>query len=418
MLRAWQALTKRLFTALAFALSVFNHTLRADEWYVSYEKGLDAVRKQQWEEALRHLNDAIADKPAPKANAKTYGLRFIDYFPYLYRGIAYYHLGNQAKALEDLGRSESVDQVHQASRDKNAERLLAEYLARTKKEKKEKPADTKFAEAVRLYNQKEYKKAIEQFQSVDKSSPQYPEAEKYIASAGLELKKAESAEASRTLKERVEKELNAGVQFFHERNLDKAEEQFKLVLQLDENRPEARRYLRKINTIRAEMAKPTSKDLVREPPHTASQTAAQQTRDSVFREGVAFFNSGKLHQAKAVLLSLRRLDPSYPQVTTYLGKVTQIEEKTSNGIAAFFEGQYQQSIELLAEASTNNTDNPHMYAFLACAYAAKYFLMGAEDKDLHQSALLAFSKVKTINAAYKLDTRYISPRIVNMFYIQ
>ena len=103
-------------------------TLHSEEWYVSYNKGVDAVKSGQWQTAVQRLSDAISDKPSSKANAKTYGYSFIDYFPYVYRGVAQYHLGNRGQALSDLKEEERQGEIQDGARDRNARNLLEEYL--------------------------------------------------------------------------------------------------------------------------------------------------------------------------------------------------------------------------------------------------------------------------------------------------
>ena len=94
----------RTLPLLVIALWSITGNAVAAEWYVSYEKGKEAFGSQQWQEVVRLMTEAIGEKDEEKANAKTYGLRFMDYFPYLYRGIAYSRLGDQKRALADLER--------------------------------------------------------------------------------------------------------------------------------------------------------------------------------------------------------------------------------------------------------------------------------------------------------------------------
>jgi hypothetical protein len=408
-------------TIIAVCVVVVHGTLFAAEWYVSYEKGLDALRGQRWEEAVDLLSDAISEKPEPKANAKTYGLRFIDYFPYVYRGVAYYHLGNTAKAYQDLERENSFGEVFNGSKDRDAQRLLQEHLTALKTRSQ---ADNKFAEVKKLFEQKDYKKVLEAAQSVSKDSPRYSDIQKYASLAENELKKNEPTENVKkpevptnlkARRELVASGLNTGIQFFKRKEYDKAEQQFTGVLQVDENNVRAKEYLDKIRTIRAKMAavsKPEPRTTTMEASVAPEKSAEQKELDALFAEGVDLFNKGKLDKAKSKLLSVRQRDASYPGTESYLEKVSHIQEATRNGVTAFFEGQYQQSIDQLGEASKSNIDNAHVYAFLACAYAAEYFLTGAENKDLQQNALNAYNRLKQLNAAYRFDNKYVSPKII------
>jgi tetratricopeptide (TPR) repeat protein len=276
----------------------------------------------------------------------------------------------------------------------------------------------------KLYDQKDYKKVIEVSQSLPKNSPRYAEVAKYGALAENELKKTESVENvkrpeatvnSKGNKELVNTEFNAGVGFFKRQEFDRAEERFTAVLQMDGNNSKAKEYLDKIRTMRDKVAvasRPGTNATSTEAPVVPEKTAAQKELDAVFNEGVDLFNKGKMEKARSRFQQVRQRDASYPNAESYLGKVTRIQETTKSGITAFFEGQYTQSIDQLAEASKSNTDNANVYAFLACSYAAKYFLTGGEDKDLYQNALNTFNRLKEVNAGYKLDSKYVSPKII------
>ena len=52
----------------------------ADTWYESYHKAEEALAKERWGDAVRHLNAALEARPDSSAQERTYGLRFVDYF--------------------------------------------------------------------------------------------------------------------------------------------------------------------------------------------------------------------------------------------------------------------------------------------------------------------------------------------------
>ncbi|MCK5571286.1 MAG: tetratricopeptide repeat protein, partial [Bacteroidetes bacterium] len=176
--------------------------VHAEEWYVSYEEGLDAFHEQRWQTAIRLFNQAIADRSDPGANAKTYGLHFMDYFPYLYRGVAYYRAGNIQKAFQDIRQAERYGEVYDAGNDDNAERLLREHLALLQQFQ----ADQRtFTEAENLYRQKQYPQAIERFKAIGSTSPLYAEAQRYISQA--EAQKGKVASRVDEPKEKKEEEI-------------------------------------------------------------------------------------------------------------------------------------------------------------------------------------------------------------------
>jgi len=395
-----------------------HHLLFADAWYESYEKGLEAIRQEQWQKAVGFMNDAIEEKPDSRANAKTYGLQFIDYFPYLYRGIAYSKLGNRTKALADLERAEKDGAVQNAKKDADAQRLLREYLDIVRKPVPPQ-SDPKLAEGIRLFRLKDYKGAIDQFNGIPESSPQYKEAVRQSGLAQEELKKLESAATTNEKKDRIDKAYAMGEQFLKQNDLARAEEQFTAVLQLDASRADARRNLDRIKTLREKAAIPsasTTTEVLRQPARgslsSAQKPGPDTTKFVLFRDGGLLLSAGMVSQAKAKLMSLKALDPTYPGLEKYLETIGSIEENIRKGITSFFEGEYQRAIEQLTETSRAGSDNPHLYAFLACSYAAKYLLTGAEDKALRQYAADAFEKMKKVDARYALEGKFISPGII------
>jgi predicted negative regulator of RcsB-dependent stress response len=94
----------------------------ADEWYVNYQKAKEAVKAKQWQQAVALLDDAIDEKDRSGTHVKTYGMHFIPYFPYIYRGVAYFNLQDKARAKADLEKGENK----QASDEDQS--LLQQYL--------------------------------------------------------------------------------------------------------------------------------------------------------------------------------------------------------------------------------------------------------------------------------------------------
>src|SRR5664279_2730449 len=83
-------------------------------WYISYEKALSAQEEGDWKGSLTLLRDAVAVKETPKLKARTYGLRFVNYFPYFYIGEAFYHLKEKQKALENFDLCLKYGEIQQS----------------------------------------------------------------------------------------------------------------------------------------------------------------------------------------------------------------------------------------------------------------------------------------------------------------
>jgi tetratricopeptide (TPR) repeat protein len=118
----------RLVPALLVLLLAGVVAVRAGQWFENYENGRIALRENRYAEAVRYLSDAIDQRPESKASARTYGVRFADYFPYLYRGIAYMRLGKGGLALEDFKTEDRFGEVRQAQYDTKAQQLLEDQM--------------------------------------------------------------------------------------------------------------------------------------------------------------------------------------------------------------------------------------------------------------------------------------------------
>jgi tetratricopeptide (TPR) repeat protein len=416
---------------------VFPRTIRAEEWHISYEQGMEAFGQSRWQNAIKHFNEAIADRADPGANAKTYGLHFIDYFPYLYRGVSYFKTGNFRMALQDLQRSEREGEVFDASNDENAERILREHLSLLDQYK----ADQQIlAEAVGLYRRKDYAEAIERLKTIRSNSPAYAEAQRYISEAQAGLVK--STEADKETKPPPEKDtkvddtdqnLRAGIALFNRKSYDAAETKFRAVLNRNPNHAQARQYLNRIRTERRILAAANAKKTDTPPPTTTKPPTTRTSRDrtvqqkqvdqppvrdisdSLFQTGVALYEDGQLRGAKEVFLRLNKMKFAPAEVPGYLDLISQNEELVRQGVLSYFEGDYGQAITRLTEAAAANRENASLYGFLASSLAARFFLGGDEDADLRERAMDSYRVAQRLDATYALDSRYVSPRIIALF---
>lgn len=87
--------------ALSLTLLFFAGVAEAS-WYDDYDAGLAAVRKGQWNVVVQKMTAAIKGNPKEGNKVKTYGVIFINYHPYYYRGVAHLNLGNYEQAISDL----------------------------------------------------------------------------------------------------------------------------------------------------------------------------------------------------------------------------------------------------------------------------------------------------------------------------
>jgi tetratricopeptide (TPR) repeat protein len=116
----------RQFVAVSITTCLLSLFAIAAIWYESYGKAKDAIRAGQWREAIKYLDQAIELKPGSDENARTYGINFDSYFPYLKLGIAYYHLGQLDAASKALDTEEQFKVIVRSELDL---KVLREYRA-------------------------------------------------------------------------------------------------------------------------------------------------------------------------------------------------------------------------------------------------------------------------------------------------
>lgn len=91
-----------VIAALAFAAVV---SAQSNRWYDPYRRGLEAIERQNYDEAIVQLERAIAADARQSANKYVEGVFRTDYFPYYHLGIAYLRSGNRERALQNFNRA-------------------------------------------------------------------------------------------------------------------------------------------------------------------------------------------------------------------------------------------------------------------------------------------------------------------------
>src|SRR5262245_44148265 len=90
---------------ILFARPVFG------EWYKDYEASMELMEKGQNAAAIPKLQSAIRQKNEEGANIKFYGMKFGDYFPHFYLGMAYNSQGNYSGAVQEFETSEQQGSI-------------------------------------------------------------------------------------------------------------------------------------------------------------------------------------------------------------------------------------------------------------------------------------------------------------------
>lgn len=172
----------------------------ADRWYVHYENAERALAAEDWRRAVNELQQALERRGDSGLSARTYGMRVVDYFPYLKLGIAYHHLGQHDAALEAFATEERLG-VIQGSPTARAE--LADVRQRVVAAKAEQEAvarraseqgiTTALAEARRLEGEGRLDEAMRVLGGGLALAPDHAEANELMASLSERVVAAERA---------------------------------------------------------------------------------------------------------------------------------------------------------------------------------------------------------------------------------
>jgi tetratricopeptide (TPR) repeat protein len=97
--------------ALAVAVVMAAPHAWADQWYEHYARAKKALMDNDHATAITELNQAIERRGDSGARVRTYGMRVVDYFPYLKLGIAYFQAGEYQSALRAFDTEEQLGAV-------------------------------------------------------------------------------------------------------------------------------------------------------------------------------------------------------------------------------------------------------------------------------------------------------------------
>jgi len=88
------------FIASIFVNSSFLHSV--EKFYTYYDKALKYMQKGEWERAIAEFKSAASLEFEDKKKKRTYGTRFIKYFPHREMGICFYNLDEFDNAMGEL----------------------------------------------------------------------------------------------------------------------------------------------------------------------------------------------------------------------------------------------------------------------------------------------------------------------------
>lgn len=87
-----------IFIGVFLSTLVMSSMTFAAQWYEYYLDAENAAASEAWVTAINNLKKAIEKEPKPEKGKRAYGMRRIDYYPYLKLGIAYLAIGTIQEA--------------------------------------------------------------------------------------------------------------------------------------------------------------------------------------------------------------------------------------------------------------------------------------------------------------------------------
>ncbi len=91
---------------ILFIILIFICKLSVSEqpWFYYYKLAIENYNNNQYQLALSALDKAIELNPNSSSNARTYGMNFIEYYPYFYKAMSFFSLQmyNEAKNSLEL----------------------------------------------------------------------------------------------------------------------------------------------------------------------------------------------------------------------------------------------------------------------------------------------------------------------------
>jgi tetratricopeptide (TPR) repeat protein len=261
----------------------------ARTWYDHYLDARDKhIPARKWTEAHASLEEAIRLKPEPGANEQTYGLNFLDYFPYYQRGRVYLGQGEYNSAIRmfnievSKGKIRSRETLYKdllkLRSDAEAQQKGVDTADKVRKLKEE--VDRLRREATDLHKAGRYEDALSRLAQAEKAAEVLdPGTQTEISARAQRIRDemSRAAEAAARAR-RLEKDLADGLKLLQDGNPTEAKLKFESVLSLDPAHASAVDGKR-----RAEEA------------ILASTTLA--TRQALLRQGRELFEAGRHEEA-------------------------------------------------------------------------------------------------------------------------
>jgi len=280
-------------------------------WYDYYFQARDDIRHERWNSCVANIDAALRLRPKPTLNARTFGMEFVDYLPYYYRGLCLLNQEDYQGALAAFNRAEEGGAAMRSDVRPEMARMRGEARAA------ENARMTREAKA-------EWQRLFQQAQDLGRKRS-WDEALTYLAQAEVIARELDSeslrqvtqlrdrlredqrkARDAAARAQRIQDRLADGDRLLDDGRLTEAVVAYDEVLELDPR-----------NTRATE-----GRRLARERILASSTRAA---RERSFAEGKALFDAGKYEAALGPLTDAA-VDTTYTEAHELLAKTREIVE--------------------------------------------------------------------------------------------
>jgi tetratricopeptide (TPR) repeat protein len=412
----------RLIAALLLA-AVPASVSAQTPWYVSYEKALSAQELGDWKGSLPLLREAVAAKETPKLKARTYGLRFVNYFPYFHLGEAYYHLKEKQKAVENFDLCLKYGEIQQSPEEYALLESLRGELSGEPPKSAKGPAPAKT-------------------EAPDVSAPvsagglpwyvNYETGLAYIESGDWlnAIENLKLALGANGIPRRYARTYGMwfityipyyylGLAYYNQGMWQIAANYFETAERLGE-----------VKDLDPESANLNSylEEARRKGTGGKKGVVSEELKAAVnnqIADAVRLFNREEYAKAGTVFHSVLVIDPYNSVAKSYLARLAKQSgggdqeapppREFSDGVLELLKGRHEQAIRLLRTAQPGMDQDASLHAYLGVAYCLRHRAAGKKENDALRSARLEFRRALEIEPSYQLDRTLFSRDVIDIF---
>lgn len=382
---------------------------------------MKAISAKNFAVAETRLKQAMAERPEAGRKVKMYGTRYLNmYVPQYQLGLVYYQLGRYREAIERFEAAEAsgvlekgdkeyiqMAKMVQVAKERTGPTTsqVAETGPKVPPQIEPPKGATPAEEAAELVKQAQslfYQGHLDEARAALDRARRKDPGSKAVSDLGLQIARKEAelevgrGEAARKAELEKKRGLFQGA-------MTQADQSLRTKAY-----PSARQ--------QAEAALATGWD--DQAAHAMLKRIDIAEKVEVLRGAVG---SSKWAEAQRLAQELSALDPTNSDLKAMQAEIQKgiggmaTQQLQEEGLVAFYSGEYQQSLTYLERVVADGQDSAKAHFYVGCAYAGMAFRAQDKRDSLLQKARDAFRRARQLNPSLRYDTRFISPRILEVF---